>query len=82
MGSWTQTQLDAQQIWAACGDDGVISSSITMTEDEQNESADIMSDISTYVAEYTVNTIMGNNSVSFDDFRASCRIWVLNVPLN
>ena len=70
MGSWTQTQLDAQQIWAACGDDGVISSSITMTEDEQNESADIMSDISTYVAEYTVNTIMGNNSVSFDDFRA------------
>lgn len=73
MGSWTETQLEAQQIWAACGDDGVISSSITMTEAEQNETADIMGDINTYVAEYTVNTIMGNSSVSFEDFRTQLR---------
>ncbi len=70
MGAWTETQLDAQKLWASSKDDGVISSAITMTEDEQNEYSSIMSDITTFVAEYTVNAIMGSASQSFDDFRA------------
>lgn len=73
MGSWTEDQLEAQQIWTASKDDGVISTAVTMTEAEQDEYSSLMSDITTFVAEYTVNTIMGQSTSDFDAFREQLR---------
>ncbi len=69
MGSWTEDQLAAQKTWTASKDDGVIPTAVTMSEAEQDEYSSIMSDITTYVAEYTVNTIMGQDTQDFDAFR-------------
>lgn len=69
MGSWTEDQLEAQKTWTASKDDGVIPTSVTMSEAEQDELSGIMSDITTFVAEYTVNTIMGQDTQDFDAFR-------------
>lgn len=71
MGAWTETQLNAQKIWTKSTslDDGVIPEAVTMNEAEQEEFASIMSDITTFVAEYTVNTIMGQTTSDFDAFR-------------
>ena len=75
MGAWSDTQKDAQKIWTKSTslDDGVIPNSVTMTEDEQTEFASIMTDITTYVAEYTVNTIMGQDTQDFEAFRDQLR---------
>ena len=71
MGAWSDIQKEAQNIWCqeTSKDDGVIPVSVTMTADEQDEYSSIMSDITTYVAEYTVNTIMGQDTQDFASFR-------------
>lgn len=71
MGAWNDIQKEAQNIWCqeTSKDDGVIPTAVTMTADEQDEYSSIMSDITTFVAEYTVNTIMGQDTQDFDAFR-------------
>lgn len=71
MGAWSDTQKDAQKIWTQSTslDDGMYPEYATMTAEEQEEYAAIMGDITTFVAEYTVNSIMGQQTQGFDDFR-------------
>lgn len=73
MGAWTDIQLSARATWQGGKDDGVISPAVTMTEAEQEEFSSLMSDITTYVSEYTVGTIMGQSTASFEDFRTQIK---------
>lgn len=69
MGAWSDIQLNAQQTWQSGKDDWAVPVAVTMSEDEQDEYSSFMSDITTFVAEYTVNTIMGQDTQDFDAFR-------------
>ncbi len=69
MGAWSDIQLNAQQTWQSGKDDWAVPVAVTMSEAEQDEYSSVMSDITTYVAEYTVNTIMGQDTQDFDAFR-------------
>ncbi len=69
MGAWSDIQLNAQKTWQSGKDDWAVPVAVTMSEAEQDEYSSIMSDITTYVAEYTVNTIMGQDTQDFDAFR-------------
>ena len=69
MGMWADTQKETQKLVMESDAAGYISDSITMTEAEQEEFSDIMSDVTTFVEEFTVNYVMGNATQSFDEFR-------------
>lgn len=66
--SWSDEQKAAQDVWVASKDDGVIPNEMTMTADENQTYASIMSEIQTFVDEQAVKMIMGTSSMSFDDF--------------
>lgn len=69
MGAWSDIQLNAQQTWQSGKDDWAVPVAVAMSEAEQDEYSSVMSDITIYVAEYTVNTIMGQDTQDFDAFR-------------
>ena len=66
--SWSDEQKQAQQVWVASKDDGVIPNELTMTAEENQEYASIMSEIQTFVDEQAVKMIMGTSQMSYDDF--------------
>lgn len=66
--SWSEEQKKAQQVWVASKDDGVIPNELTMTAEENQQYASIMSEIQTFVDEQAVKMIMGTSQMSYEDF--------------
>ena len=69
MGSWNETQLFSQKQWLLSPDDGVISDKLTMSADEGDRQAAIMTDIRLFAEEESAKMIMGTSSYTFESFR-------------
>lgn len=72
-GSMTDIQREGVALMLETDANGVIPTCITMSEAEQEEFSDIMSDIITYEEEFAVKYVMGSTAQTFDEFRAQLK---------
>ena len=67
-------QQDAIQTWTDSAENAIQMPPVTLTADESNEFASIMSDLETYYDEMVINFIMGNASMEeYDEFVATLK---------